>query len=88
MTNSTVQNQLLHDVQDRTTAMRRWLDTDNNSETLMAHLHHEPVDTAWLRTYQRLGRDLMSAVGNAQEQLPRLDDRPPVQCARTGRTHA
>ncbi|QQZ19751.1 MULTISPECIES: hypothetical protein [Rhodococcus] len=71
MTNSTVPEQLLHAVQDRTTEMRRWLDTDNNSETLMAHLHDEPVDTKWLRTYQRLGRDLMSAVGNAQEQLPR-----------------
>ena len=71
MTNSTVPEQLLHAVQDRTTEMRRWLDTDNNSETLMAHLQHEPVDTKWLRTYQRLSRDLMSAVGNAQEQLPR-----------------
>ncbi|UZG59619.1 hypothetical protein [Rhodococcus opacus] len=69
MANSTVHEQLLHDVQDRTTEMRRWLDTDNNSETLMAHLHDEPVDLAWLRTYQRLNRDLMSAVGNAQEQL-------------------
>ncbi|EID79878.1 hypothetical protein MLGJGCBP_07671 [Rhodococcus sp. T7] len=71
MTNSTIPEQLLHDVQDRTTEMRRWLDTDNNSETLMAHLHDEPVDGQWLRTYQRLGRDLMAAVGNAQEQLPR-----------------
>jgi len=70
MTNSTVPEQLLHAVQNRTTEMRRWLDTDNNSETLMAHLQHEPVDAAWLRTYQRLGRDLMSAIGNAQEQLP------------------
>ncbi|OUS95113.1 hypothetical protein CA951_13705 [Rhodococcus sp. NCIMB 12038] len=71
MTNSTVQNQLPHNVQDRTTEMRRWLDTDNNSETLMAHLRDEPVDGAWLRTYQRLNRNLMSAVGNAQEQLPK-----------------
>ncbi|MDI9978734.1 hypothetical protein [Rhodococcus sp. IEGM 1307] len=71
MTTPTVPEQLLHHVQDRTTEMRRWLDADNNSETLMAHLHDEPVDAAWLRTYQRLGRDLMSAVGNAQEQLPR-----------------
>ena len=70
MTNSTVPEQLLHAVQNRTTEMRRWLDTDNNSETLMAHLQHEPVDAAWLRTYQRLGRALMSAIGNAQEQLP------------------
>ena len=44
MTNATVPEQLLHAVQDRTTEMRRWLDTDNNSETLMAHLHDEPVD--------------------------------------------
>ena len=50
MTNSTVPEQLLHAVQNRTTEMRRWLDTDNNSETLMAHLQHEPVDAAWLRT--------------------------------------
>jgi hypothetical protein len=71
MTNSTGHEQLLHEVQDRTTEMRRWLDTDNNSETLMAHLHDEPVDLTWLRTYQRLNRDLMSAVGHAQERLPR-----------------
>ena len=71
MTYATVPEQLLHAVQDRTTEMRRWLDTDDNSETLMAHLQHEPVDAAWLCTYQRLGRDLMSAVGNVQEQLPR-----------------
>ena len=71
MTNSTVREQLLHDVQDRTTELRRWLKTDNNSKKLMAHLHDEPVDLTWLRTYQRLNRDLMSAVGNAQQQLPR-----------------
>jgi hypothetical protein len=71
MTNPTVREQLLHDVQDRTTDLRRWLDTNNNSETLMAHLHDEPVDRGWLRTYQRLGRDLMPAVGNVLDQLPR-----------------
>jgi hypothetical protein len=71
MPNSTVREQLLQDVQDRTIEMCRWLDTDNNSEALMAHLHDEPVDESWLSTYQRLNRELMSAVGNVQEYSPR-----------------
>ncbi|WP_282555427.1 MULTISPECIES: hypothetical protein [unclassified Rhodococcus (in: high G+C Gram-positive bacteria)] len=42
MTNSTVREQLLHDAQDRTTEMRRWLDSDTSS--LTAYLRDEPVD--------------------------------------------
>jgi len=68
MPNSTIREQLLQTVQDRTIEIRRWLDTDNNSEALMAHLHDEPVEESWLRTYQRLNRELMSAVGDVQEQ--------------------
>nr|WP_271212233.1 hypothetical protein [Rhodococcus wratislaviensis]GLK38660.1 hypothetical protein GCM10017611_55270 [Rhodococcus wratislaviensis] len=67
MPNSTVREQLLQDVQDRTIEMRRWLDTENNTEALMAHLQNEPVDESWLTTYLRLNRALMSAVGNVQE---------------------
>ncbi|MDH6288013.1 hypothetical protein [Rhodococcus opacus] len=69
MTNSTLREQLLHDVQDRTTEMRRWLDTDTSS--LTAYLRDEPVDDTWLSTYERLNRELLSAVGNVQEHSPR-----------------
>jgi hypothetical protein len=67
MINTTVRQQkLLHTVQDRTTTLRRWLDTENNSATLTAHLRDERVDQAWLIKYQRLTRDLLSAVGSAR----------------------
>lgn len=69
MTNSTVREHLLKDVQDRTTELRRWLDSDTSS--LTAYLRDEPVDDTWLNTYRRLNRELMSAVGDVQEHSPR-----------------
>ncbi|TQC46658.1 hypothetical protein EEB14_24940 [Rhodococcus sp. WS4] len=62
------QQQLLREVQDCATAMRRWLATDNNSAALMAHLRHEPVARTWLTTYQRLNRDLTRSIGDAQRR--------------------
>ncbi|MEN0137340.1 MAG: hypothetical protein AAGC80_19480 [Rhodococcus sp. (in: high G+C Gram-positive bacteria)] len=35
---------LLQHVQDRTTDLRRWLDTGENTATLTAYLRDEPVD--------------------------------------------
>ncbi|MGW4341050.1 hypothetical protein ACWEK5_51230 [Rhodococcus koreensis] len=56
---------LLQHVQDRTTDLRRWLDTGGNGAALNAYLRDEPVDDRWLVTYQRLRRDLLLAVGHA-----------------------
>ncbi|MDT2007109.1 hypothetical protein FXW78_25825 [Rhodococcus opacus] len=60
--------QLLRQVQDCVTAMRRWLAVDGNSAVLMAHLRAEPVDAAWLSTYRRLHRDLARSVGTARRR--------------------
>ncbi|SEE85915.1 hypothetical protein SAMN04490220_8773 [Rhodococcus jostii] len=56
---------LLQHVQDRTTDLRRWLDTGGNGAALNAYLRDEPVDDRWLATYERLRRDLLRAVGHA-----------------------
>ena len=53
---------LLQHVQDRTTDLRRWLDTGENTATLTAYLRDEPVDHRWLSTYRRLTHDLLRAV--------------------------
>ncbi|MFC9769533.1 hypothetical protein [Rhodococcus jostii] len=57
---------LLQYVQDRTTDLRRWLDSGDNSAALMAYLRAEPVDARWLAKYDRLIRDLLTAVGHAR----------------------
>ncbi|TQC42496.1 hypothetical protein EEB14_48580 [Rhodococcus sp. WS4] len=56
---------LLQHVQDRTTDLRRWLDTGDNTTALTAYLRDEPVDHRWLTTYQRLTQDLLKAVDYA-----------------------
>ena len=56
---------LLQHVQDRTTDLRRWLDTGENTATLTAYLRDEPVDHRWLSTYRRLTHDLLRAVDHA-----------------------
>ncbi|CAG7633488.1 hypothetical protein SIM91_44080 [Rhodococcus opacus] len=55
----------LRRVQDRTTDVRRWLDTGDNTAVLTAYLRDEPVDHRWLTTYQRLMHDLLRAVSHA-----------------------
>ncbi|WP_206033685.1 hypothetical protein [Rhodococcus sp. A14] len=61
---------LLQHVQDRTTDLRRWLDTGGNGAALNAYLRDEPVDDRWLVTYQRLRRDLLRAVSHACRPRP------------------
>ncbi|MFC9765947.1 hypothetical protein [Rhodococcus jostii] len=56
---------LLQHVQDRTTDLRRWLDTGENTAALTAYLRDEPVDHRWLTTYKRLTHDLLRAVDHA-----------------------
>ncbi|KAF0957557.1 MULTISPECIES: hypothetical protein [Rhodococcus] len=56
---------LLRRVQDRTTDLRRWLDTGDNTAALTAYLRDEPVDDRWLTTYHRLTQNLLTAVDHA-----------------------
>ena len=56
---------LLQHVQDRTTDLRRCLDTGENTAVLTAYLRDEPVDHRWLTTYKRLTHDLLRAVDHA-----------------------
>ncbi|MFZ2174728.1 MAG: hypothetical protein WAW17_11970 [Rhodococcus sp. (in: high G+C Gram-positive bacteria)] len=56
----------LRRVQDRTTDLRRRLDTGDNTATLTACLRDEPVDHRWLTTYHRLTHDLLRAVDHAR----------------------
>ncbi|WP_009473097.1 hypothetical protein [Rhodococcus sp. JVH1] len=57
---------LLQHVQDRTTDLRRWLDTGENTAALTAYLRDEPVDHRWLTTYKQLTHDLLRAVDHAR----------------------
>ncbi|MCQ4118603.1 hypothetical protein [Rhodococcus tibetensis] len=77
------QRKLLQSVQDRTTELRRWLDTGDNSAALTAYLRDEPVDDRWLAAYEQLQRDLLTAVGHAH--APEASNREADQhhCRRT-----
>ncbi|MFC9361412.1 hypothetical protein ACFTZB_33130 [Rhodococcus sp. NPDC057014] len=74
----------LQHVQDRTTDLRRWLDTGDNTAALTAYLRDEPVDHQWLTTYQQLTDDLLTAVDDARPSraprdapTPNTGRRPP-----------
>ncbi|QZS56674.1 hypothetical protein COO55_35200 [Rhodococcus opacus] len=67
---------LLQHVQDRTTDLRRWLDTGDNTTALTAYLRDEPVDHRWLTTYKRLTHDLLRAVDHARS--PRAPHEAPT----------
>jgi hypothetical protein len=74
---------LLQQVQDRTTDLRRWLDTGENTAALTAYLSDKPVDDRWLTTYHRLTHDLLTAVSHAcPPTAPHETPTPPPKVGR------